>query len=277
MRHSSGIRKEVVSRVILIKIGGATLGSHDTALSDIVQLQRRGMPIVIAHGGAKVVTEWLKRENIETRFVHGDRVTDLKTLEMVTAVLAGLVNKEIVAAINASGGRAVGLSGVDGALIQASIRDKEMGFIGNIIKVNTTVLDALLNSGFIPVVSPISFHAFDRPDNSPLILNVNGDTVAGEIAASLDAEKLVFLTDVAGIRDSSGKHISVLSPKEAEELLDSGVASGGMVPKIKACLRAVANKSTSCIIMDGTKSHALLKEFNGNGGSGTVIKVGPMK
>jgi acetylglutamate kinase len=262
-----------VSRIIVIKIGGATLGSHDTALADVVQLQGKGLPIVIAHGGAKVVTEWLKRENIDTRFVRGERVTDLKTLEMVTAVLGGLVNKEIVAAINGLGGRAVGISGVDGALIQSSIRDKEMGYTGNIVKVNTMVLDALLGAGFIPVVSPVSFHAFDRPDNTSLILNVNGDTVAGEIAASLGAEKLVFLTDVAGIRDSSGRHISVLSPKEAEGLLVSGAASGGMIPKIKACLRALSNSSTTCIIMDGTKSHALLTEIEHNSSSGTMIKA----
>ena len=261
-----------MSRVAVVKIGGATLGSHDAALADIVELQRRGIPLVIVHGGAKVVSSWLERQGVTTRFVHGERVTDETALEMVAAVLSGLVNKKIVAAINDLGGQAVGISGIDGALIQGRIRDSEMGYVGNVVKVNTALLDTLLGSGFVPVVSPLSLHSFDRPDGTPLMLNVNGDTVAGEIAAAVGAERLIFLTDVAGISDSSGRFIPALAPDEAEALLVSGVASGGMIPKIKACLRALSNNSTACIIMDGKKPHALLKEIEG-GGSGTTIKV----
>ena len=261
-----------MSRVTVIKIGGSTLGSHDTALTDIIELQKQGISLVIVHGGANVVTDWLKQQGVTTSFIRGERVTDETALKMVAAVLGGLVNKEIVAAINSQGGKAVGISGIDGALIQGRIRNKEMGYVGNVVKVNTALLDALLESGFVPVVSPLSLHSFDRPENTPLMLNVNGDTVAGEISAAIGAERLIFLTDVAGINDSSGRFIPALSPHEAEALLISGIASGGMIPKIKACLRALSNSSTTCIIMDGRKPHALLKQING-GSSSTTIKV----
>ena len=258
-----------MEEVIVVKIGGATFGSRDTTIEDIVYLQKQGMSLVVVHGGANVVTEWLSRQGTPTKFVHGERVTDEAALEMVTAVLGGLVNKEIVAAINNAGGQAVGISGIDGALIQGKIRNKEMGYVGDVIKVNTALLEALLPSGFIPVVAPLSLHSFDKPDNTPPMLNVNGDTVAGEIAAAIGAEKLIFLTDVAGIFDQSGELLSHLSPDEAEALMLSGVASGGMIPKIKACLRALTAASTVCVI-DGKQPHALLKEVN-EGGCGTTI------
>ena len=256
----------------VIKIGGATLGNHDTALIDIVELQKRGISLVIVHGGAKMVTSWLERQRISTRFIDGERVTDESALEMVTAVLGGLVNKEIVATINVLGGRAVGISGIDGELIQSKIRDRKMGYTGSVVRVNTGILDTLLGAGFIPVVSPISSHSYERPENTPPMLNINGDTVAGEIAAAISAERLIFLTDVGGIKDHSGGHIAKMLASEAEELLASGVASGGMVPKIKACLKAVSNGSTTCVIMDGRKEHNLVKEFDGTG-SGTRIEA----
>ena len=263
------VRGNKLDKVIVVKIGGATFGSHDTTIEDIVYLQKQGIPLVIVHGGANIVTGWLTKMGISTRFFEGERITDEATLEVVTSVLAGLVNKEIVAAINGSGGQAVGISGADGALIQSKMREKEMGYVGAIVKVNIALLEALLRSGFIPVVAPLSLHSFDKPDNAPLMLNVNGDTVAGEIAAAIGAEKLVFLTDVAGICDQSGKLLSHLSADEAEALMHSGVASGGMIPKIKACLRALSGASTVCII-DGKQPHALLKEIE-EGNYGTTI------
>ena len=259
-----------MSAVTVIKIGGATLGSHDTVITDVVQLQQQGEPLLIVHGGAKVVTEWLKRQGTPTRFVHGDRVTDQAALETVSAVLGGLVNKEIVAAINSRGGQAVGITGIDGNLLQGKIRDKEMGYVADIVRVNTTLLEALLTSGFIPVVAPLGMHSFEKPDGDPPILNVNGDTVAGEIAAAVKAKRLIFLTDVSGIKDRYGKLISELSPGEAEALIASGTVSGGMIPKIKACLKASAYGSASRII-DGRRSHALLREMEG-GGEGTTIE-----
>ncbi|MFC1940876.1 acetylglutamate kinase [Chloroflexota bacterium] len=260
-----------MDKVIVVKLGGATLGSHDTALEDIVELQRQGKLLVVVHGGANLVTEWLSRQGTPTRFVRGERVTDKAALEMVTAVLGGLVNKEIVAAVNYLGGQAAGISGVDGALIQSKIRNEEMGYVGTVAKVNTALLEALLKARYVPVVSPLSLHSFDKSDEAPGILNINGDTLAGEIAAATAAERLIFLTDVAGICDQSGKLLPQLSPGEAEALVASGVASGGMIPKIKACLRALSNTSTTCII-DGRQPHALLREIEGKS-SGTTIGV----
>ncbi len=258
-----------MDKVILIKIGGATLGSHDTAIEDIVELQRRGKSLVVVHGGGKLITEWLEKQGVSSRFVQGERVTDQPTLDVVTSVLAGLVNKEIVAAINHLGGRAVGISGVDGALIEGRIGDKEKGYVGAVVRVNTAVLETLLESAFIPVVAPVGLNSFDRPTDAPPTLNFNADVVAGEIAAATGAERLIFLTDVAGISDESGKLLPRLSPDEAEALVTSGVASGGMIPKIKACLRALSNTSTTCII-DGRQPHALLKEIE-QGSGGTTI------
>lgn len=259
-----------MSKVIVIKIGGATLGSHDTIITDVVKLQKQGESLVIVHGGAKVVTEWLRRQGTPTRFVHGERVTDPATLEMVTAVLGGLVNKEIVASINSLGGWAVGITGIDGTLLQGKVRDKEMGYVARIVAVNTTLLEALLSAGFIPVVAPLSMHSGDKPNGVPLMLNVNGDTVAGEIAAATKAKRLIFLTDVAGIKDQSGKLITELSPNEAEALIASGTVSGGMIPKIRACLRALSHSAVARII-DGRKPQALLREVEGDG-VGTTIK-----
>ncbi len=260
-----------MDKIIVVKLGGATLGSHDTALEDIVELQRQGKSVVVVHGGGKLITEWLAKQGISSRFVQGERVTDEATLEVVISVLAGLVNKEIVSSINGLGGRAVGISGVDGALIEGRIRDKEMGYVGEVARVNTISLEALLGSGFIPIVAPVGLNSFDRPANAPRTLNFNADTVAGEIAAATGAERLIFLTDVAGILDRSGKLLLQLSPSEAEALVASGVASGGMLPKIKACLRALSNTSTTCII-DGRQPHALLREITSSG-SGTVIRA----
>lgn len=255
----------------MVKIGGSTFDSRDTTIEDIVSLQKQGKSLVVVHGGANVVTEWLARQGISTRFVHGERVTDLPTLEVVTAVLAGLVNKEIVAAINSLGGQAVGISGVDGALIQGKMRNREMGYVGTVVKVNPVPLEALLTAGFVPVVSPLSLHTVDRPDDAPPIINLNSDPVAGEIAAALGAERLIFLTNVTGICDQSGRVISRLSTDEAAALMASGVASGGMIPKINACLRALTSTAIARII-DGRQPHALIKELEGQGGGTAIYK-----
>ena len=255
----------------MVKIGGAVFDSRDTTIDDVVHLQQQGKCLVVIHGGASMVTKWLSRQGISTRFVDGERVTDRETLDMVTAVLAGLANKEIVAAINSCGGRAIGISGVDGALIQGRIKNIELGYMGAVVKVDTAPLAALLQAGYIPVVSPVSLHSFDKPDDAPQILNINGDPVAGEIAAAIGAERLIFLTDVDGIRDQSDKLLPQLSSREAEALMASGVASGGMIPKITACLRALS--STSCTrIIDGRQPHALLREMEGQGGGTTIYR-----
>jgi len=259
-----------LGKVIVVKLGGATLGSHDTAIEDMVELQKQGKLLVVVHGGGKLITEWLSKQGISSRFVQGQRVTDEATLEVVTSVLAGLVNKEIVAKINGLGGKAVGISGVDGALIQARIKDRELGYIGTVVQVNLTPLETILPSGYIPVVAPIGLHSFDKPDGDPLMLNINADAVAGEIAVAIGADSLILLTDVVGICNQSGNLLPQLSPGEAEALMVSGVVSGGMIPKVEACLRALSTASNTSII-DGRQPHALLREIEGQG-VGTTIK-----
>ena len=257
--------------ITVIKIGGSTFNSGDTTMEDIVALQKKKHPLVVVHGGGNTVTDWLKRQGVATKFVRGERVTDLHSLAVVTAVLAGLVNKETSAAINLYGGRAVGISGVDGSLIESSIKDKELGYVGSVEKVNIGVIETLLKDGFIPVVAPISLYTLNRVGEEPGVINVNGDPIAGEIAAALGAKRLIFLTDVDGIQDKNGKTISKINQNEAESLMASGVIAGGMIPKVEACLKALKAGSLTRII-DGRKPHALLDEFTKNQGGTTIGK-----
>lgn len=267
-----------MNKTVVVKIGGATFGRHEPTVldigdvEDVVELQRRGKSLIIVHGGGKLITEWLNKRGLSSRFVQGERVTDRATLEVAVSVLAGLVNKEIVAAINSLGGQAVGISGADGALIQSKIKDVELGYVGKITKVNLSLLEALLQSGYIPVIAPIGLLSGDKSDKEPQILNINADVIAGEIAAVIGAERLIFLTDVAGIYDEHGNLIPHLSPGETEVLLASGVASKGMIPKLRACLRALPGTQTVSII-GGKTRHALLKEIE-EGNVGTTIKGG---
>ena len=247
---------------IIVKLGGSTLGNHDTTIEDLVTLQKVGIPIVVVHGGAKTVTDWLGRLGISTQFVRGLRITDLETLKVVTAVLTGLVNKELVSAIWHLGGKAAGFSGVDGNLIQAKNKTPELGYTGEDLKVDATLLQILLKEGYIPVLAPISLGLFDDSNGETNLINVNGDTAAAEIAAALNAEKLIFLTDVPGLYNSSNKLIPRLSPDDAKELINSGVASGGMAAKIEACLNALTKVSITRII-DGRNPHVLCDEING--------------
>jgi acetylglutamate kinase len=264
------LKNKLGNKTIVIKMGGSLFDTRDTTIEDIIYLQKQGYPIVVIHGGANMVNKWLQKQNITPQFNNGERITGKAELDMVAAVISGLMNKEIVATIILHGGKAVGLSGVDGALIEGRIRDKELGYVGSPVKVNHEVLTAILEAGFIPVVSPISLYSIGREEDDPLLLNINGDTIAGEIAASIKAEKLIFMTDVNGIRDASGTYLPHLNTDEAQGLLDSGIASGGMIPKIKACLRAAVNPSTRCVIIDGNRKNALVKEIE-EGGTGTTI------
>jgi len=257
-----------LEKTIVVKLGGATLGSHDTAIADIVSLQQQGRSLVVVHGGGKLITSWLEKRGIKTSFINGERVTDKDTLEVVVSVLVGVVNKELVADINARGGLAIGISGVDGAFIRGRLKSKELGYVGEVAKIDPAPLEVLLKAGYIPVVAPVAIA--DKAEKSPRVLNINADIVAGEIAAAVGAEKLVFLTDVAGVADHSGNLLARLSPGEAEALTASGTVSGGMIPKIKACLTALSGASAGCVIVDGRQSHALLDDINGKGG-GTII------
>ena len=260
-----------MNEIAVIKIGGSTFGSGDTTIEDIVALQKEGKSLVVVHGGGNTVTEWLKTRGIGTKFVRGERITDLPTLQVAAAVLAGLANKEIAAAINNRGGKAAGISGVDGAMVESRMKSPELGYVGEVVKVNPAVLEALLGGGFIPVVSPISLLSIGRPEGAPDIININGDPVAGEIAAAVKAGRLIFLTDVAGVSDASGEVISRLSVTEVEKLVAAGVISGGMIPKINACLKTL-NAGAVTRIIDGRVPHALREEFEAPRGGTTIYK-----
>jgi acetylglutamate kinase len=256
-----------LKKPIVVKIGGSTLGNHDTTIEDLVALQKEGKTLVVVHGGGDVITQWLSRQGISTRFEKGLRVTDHETLEVMVAVLCGLVNKELVAAIQSLGGRAIGLSGVDGGLIEARMKDEKLGYVGEVVKINPEPIEAILKGGYIPVIAPLGFGVKGEK------LNVNADTAAGEIAAALGAERLIFLTDVPGVLDSSGKSLPRLSADEVSSLIGSGVVSGGMIPKVEACLRALPTVPITQIV-DGRESHALLKALAGKGEGTTIVLAG---
>jgi acetylglutamate kinase len=254
----------MTTRPIVVKLGGSTLGAHDTSLRDIAAARRDGKQIAVVHGGGAQVSDWLKRTGVQARFVRGLRVTDAATLEVVVAVLAGLVNKHIVAELSALGAPALGLSGVDSMILQARRYDEELGYVGKIHRVNPSAVEELLRLGHLPVIAPI---AVDTGDAGSQLLNTNADTAAGEIAAALHAAQLVFLTDVPGVLDEQGALISQLTPESAGVLIASGVAAGGMIPKLEAAARAASAGCTTRII-DGTQSGALAVALaNGSGGT----------
>ena len=252
----------MTDRPVVVKIGGSTLGSHDTTLEDLVTLQREGVKLIVVHGGGHIINQWMERQGSMPRFVRGLRVTDDQSLEIVTAVLTGLVNKQLVASLMALGGRALGLSGVDGGLLEARVADRELGYVGEVTEVNTQPLMQVLDGGYIPLVAPLGIHCRDGSSYSGSLLNINGDTVAGELAHAVNAEKLIFLTDVAGVLDGSGRVIRRLNARNARLLLGSRVVKGGMLPKLEACIRAVERVAVADIT-DGRKPGALLNSLQG--------------
>jgi len=243
------------------------LGNQDTTLEDLIELQKQGESLVVVHGGGQLASEWLARLGISTSFIKGLRVTDAESLKVVAAVFGGLVNKELVVAIQALKGKAVGLSGADGNLLRAKIKSPELGYVGEIVKVDPTPLRLLLDAGYMPVVAPISFGSVA---NRMMPLNVNGDAAAGEIAAALAANKLIFLTDVSGIHDGSGKVIPKLNLVEAKNMIACGTASAGMVPKIEASIKALTAVPIVRII-NGKASHALLNEMKNETGGTSIV------
>jgi len=254
-------------RPVVVKLGGSLLGSGDTSLEDLARLQGKGHRLVAVHGGGKELTRWLERLGIRSRFVDGLRVTDEASLPVVVAVLAGLVNKELVAAINRYGGRAVGLSGIDGNLLEAVREREELGFVGRIVKVHTGPILDLVERGYLPVISPLGI---ERETGAPL--NINADTAAGEIAAALGAERLIFLSDIPGVLGREGRPLPTLTPEEAARLKSEGVISSGMIPKLEAGFRALKS-GTPCRIIDGRQPRILLRELEG-GAPGTSLKEG---
>jgi acetylglutamate kinase len=258
------------SPIIVVKIGGSTLGNHDTTLQDLVALQQKGWRPLVVHGGGAAISEWLNERNAPTRFERGLRVTDAKSLRVVVAVLAGLINKELVAAIQALGGRAIGLSGADGGLIRVRQLDPVLGYVGRIERVDGGLCGGLLEQGYLPVVAPLGLLLEDEAPLESRILNINADTVAGEMAFALGARWLVFLTDVPGIAGREGGSLGCLSCGEAAALIEDGTVSGGMIPKVEACVRACQGGSRTAII-DGRQEHALLAAVQSGDVAGTII------
>ena len=257
------------SPILVVKIGGSTLGSHDTTLEDLVALQGQGWRPLVVHGGGAAISEWLKVHDTPTRFVRGLRVTDAASLRVVVAVLGGLINKELVAALNAMGGRAIGLSGADGALIRVTPLDPELGYVGRIERVDGDMLRRLLDEGYLPVLAPLGLLWQDEGLRDQ-IMNINADTVAGEVALALSARWLVFLTDVPGIAGREGRSLARLSPGEVAALVREGIVTGGMIPKVEACLRASMGGTRTAII-DGRQPHALPAALERGELAGTVI------
>ena len=255
-----------MNKIIVIKLGGSVLGSRDTSLENVARLKKEGYFPIVVHGGAAAVNSWLKRLNIPTHIVQGERVTDKETLDVVAAVLSGLVNKETVAMLLELDVRAVGLSGADAGLIRGKPRGSDWGYTGDIEKVDPSILKTLIGNGFVPVVSPVSLNSSSDPVR---LLNINGDQVAGELAAALNADRLIFLTDVPGIKDAKGDLIRSTTVRDADALVASGVVTGGMVPKIRAAGRAAAAGTVTSIV-DGRESNIIYNEVT-QGGFGTVI------
>ncbi len=255
---------------IVVKIGGSTLGNNDTTLEDLVYLQNKNIPLVVVHGGGKTITEWLNRANVPTVFIEGLRVTDLETLKVVTAVLCGLVNKELVSGICKRGGKAVGLSGADGSMIRARNINPKLGYTGEQLTIDIEILHNVLAAGYMPVIAPVCLGIYNDNNNTTNLINVNGDTVAAEIAAALNAEKLIFLTDVPGLYDQSKQLIHHMSMDRARELIDTGIVSGGMVAKIRACMSALRKVNVTRVI-DGRVIHALSCEIEGRIDGTTII------
>ena len=250
------------SGTIVVKIGGSTLGSHDTTLHDLVSLQRQGVNSVVVHGGGKIISDWMAKQGVMPRFVRGLRVTDEPSIEIVVAVLTGLINKNLVASMVELGARTIGISGADDGMLRANIRDPELGLVGDVARVNTDPIKAVLDSGCIPIIAPVGVKLAEDGDVSTTLLNINADTAAGEIAAALGADRLVFLTDVQGVLDTTRRLIPRLTERQARGLISSNVAAGGMIPKLEACLTALHSGGVSHII-DGREPSALMDIVSG--------------
>lgn len=251
-------------KTLVIKLGGSTLEHQRGVLQDIIWLHALGARPVLVHGGGPYINEWLKRLNLPTRFENGLRVTDAQTLEVVRMVLLGQVNQGLVLMASQMGGKAAGLSGTDGNLVRARIADPKLGFVGEVESVDPMLIQTVINEGFIPIVAPLG----EGPDGT--CLNINADLVAAHIAGALNAEKLIFLSNVVGIYRSDGTLISELTEAEAKKLIEEGVISGGMIPKVSACLDALAAVPRVHVV-DGREEHVLLRELFTDKGAGTMI------
>ncbi len=256
-------------QTIIIKFGGNAMG--DEALTrafakDIVLLCQCGLRPVIVHGGGPQIGSMLKRLDIKTEFKDGLRVSDMETVGVAEMVLSGAINKSLVAAINQAGGKAVGISGRDANLITACALNKTLGFTGKVIATDISLIQTLAMDAFIPVISPISAGQDGKA------YNINADTAAGVIASALNAARLMLLTDIKGVMDKNGHFLTDLSHKDAQTLIDDGVATGGMIPKLETAIRAVKDGVEAVVILDGRRPHGLLVELFTDVGAGTLIR-----
>lgn len=265
--------KDFYGKRVVIKYGGAAMIDCDLkmkVMQDIVLMKFVGMHPIVVHGGGPDITGLLGRLNIDTEFINGLRVTDRETMEVVEMVLGGKVNKEIVAGLNASGGRAVGISGKDGGLIKARPLDPsgQLGFVGEVAAVNPLIIETLIENGYIPVIAPIGI------DEGQQSYNINADLAAASIAVEMKADKLVLLTDVPGLlrdKDDHNSLISVLKVSQVPGLIDEGVIAGGMIPKVSCCVEAVTGGVDRTHIVDGRVPHSILLEIFTNEGVGTMV------
>jgi acetylglutamate kinase len=251
-------------KTLVIKLGGSTLEHQRGVLQDIIWLRSLGAYPVLVHGGGPYINAWLEKLNVPARFEDGLRVTDATTLDVVRMVLLGQVNSGLVLMATQMGGRAIGLSGTDGNMVQARIVNERLGFVGEIEAVDPTLVQTLLEQDYIPVIAPLG----QGPDGT--CLNINADLVASQLAGALKAEKLIFLSNVTGICRQDGSLISELTESQARQLIDDGVIHGGMIPKVAACLDALSAVSRVHIV-DGGEPHVLLRELFTDQGAGTMI------
>ncbi len=270
-------------RTFVVKYGGHAMGDPELArdfAEDVVLLKQVGINPVVVHGGGPQIGAMLKRLGVESRFVDGLRVTDAATAEVAEMVLAGKINKEIVAWIAEAGGKAVGISGKDARLVlaekvgrsepdraQGIERHVDLGFVGTPVAVDPTILHSLARDGFIPVVAPVALGADGHT------YNINADTMAGAIAGAMGASRFFLLTDVAGVLDKTGELLSDLNPERIAELKADGTIKGGMIPKVETCVNAVAQGVDAAVILDGRVPHAMLLEIFTEQGAGTLVRA----
>ena len=266
--------KRYNGEIVVIKYGGnAMVNEHlkEQVMEDIALLWLIGVKVVLVHGGGPEISEVMSKFGKKPEFVDGLRVTDKETVDIVQMVLAGKVNKSLVTLLQMKGGHAVGLSGMDGGIIEAKIKDERLGYVGEITKIRTQPITDLLEKNYIPVISTV---ASDRQGN---VYNINGDTAAAYIAGALNAERLIMMTDIAGIlrdKDDPSSLIPEITVSEAKKLHEEGIISGGMIPKVDCCVEAIRSGVKNVTIMDGRISHSILMELLTDEGAGTMVTGG---
>ncbi len=260
-----------VDATVVIKLGGHAMGSDDAMdefARDVALMRQVGVNPVIVHGGGPMINDMLKRLNIKSEFVNGKRVTDAETMEVVEMVLSGVVNSKIVQAITEQGGRAVGVSGKDGGLIICDQENPELGLVGAPTDVNPKLLRDFADKGIIPVIAPLGM------GRNGETFNINGDTAAGAIAAALKADRLLLLTDVAGVMNAAGEVLTELTATQIREMVADGTIAGGMIPKTQTALDALEGGVRACVILDGRAPNACLLELFTEHGAGSIIRQG---